>query len=85
MPTKTINSTNLRNNLSDAIGTVVEGNVLIVKKRGKDQVAIVDIDKFEDLLSASDPGYLASIREARESKERFSPEEAFGDLWNEVE
>jgi len=38
------------------------------------------LDKLEDLLAASNPDYLQTIREARESKEYFSHEEVFGDL-----
>lgn len=83
MTTKTIDSTDLRNNMSDALDTVKAGETLIVKRRGKDQVAIIDIDLFEDYLAAQDPAYLASIREAREqykNGEVFTHEEVFGDI-----
>lgn len=83
MTTKTIDSTDLRNNLSDAIETVMAGQNLIVKKRGKDQVAIIDIDLFEDYLAAQDPEYLKGIAEAREQYKRgevFTMEEVFGDI-----
>ena len=68
--------------MSDALDMVNTGEMLIVKRRGKDKVAIIDIDLFEDYLASQDPEYLKSIAEARASKERFSPEEVFGDLWN---
>jgi prevent-host-death family protein len=84
MTTKTIDATDLRNNMSDALDTVKAGEMLIVKRRGKDEVAIIDIDLFEDYLAAQDPEYLKSIAEARASKERFTPEEVFGELWNEA-
>ncbi len=82
MTTKTINATDLRNNMSDALDIVKSGEMLIVKRRGKDEVAMIDIDLFEDYLASQDPAYLKSIAEARASKERFTPEEVFGDLWD---
>lgn len=83
MTTKTIDATDLRNNMSDALDTVKAGEMLIVKRRGKDEVAIIDIDLFEDYLAARDPSYLASIKEAREQYKRgeiFTMEEVFGDI-----
>lgn len=83
MNTKTIDSTDLRNNLSSTIDAVTSGQTLIVKKRGKEQVAIIDIDTYEDLLEASNPEYLKSIKKAREEHKKgevFSLEDVFGDI-----
>ena len=80
MHTKTISVAKLRSNLSDALDSLDEESVLVVTKRGKDQVAIIDIDKFEDLLAASNPEYIKTIEEARKSDRFFSHEEVFGDL-----
>lgn len=80
MTTKTISASDLRTNLSDALEAVNKDDILIVTRRGKKERAIVDLDKLEDLLAASDPQYLRSIKEARESKEYFSHEEVFGNL-----
>lgn len=84
MTMKTIDASVLRNNLGAAINEVNKGQALIVKKRGKDRVVIIDIDAYEDYLAAQDPEYLKSIAEARASKERYTTEEVFGELWNEV-
>lgn len=80
MGTKTISASELRINLSDALETVNKDEILIVTRRGKKERAIIDLDRLEDLLAASDPTYLKSIKEARESKEYFGHEEVFGDL-----
>lgn len=83
MATKTIDTTDLRNNLGKVISSVAAGETLIVKKRGKDQVAIIDIDTYEDLLEAANPAYLKSIKTAREeykSGKVFGVEDVFGDL-----
>jgi prevent-host-death family protein len=82
---KTIDSTNLRNHLKDALLAVSEGQTLIVKTRGKDSAVLIDIEQFEDYLAAQDPEFVKSVEEARASTERYTPEEVFGDLWNEVE
>lgn len=65
MTTKTIDSTDLRNNLSNAITSVHKGQTLLVKKRGQLQVAMINLDTYEDLLAASDPVNLKNIQLAR--------------------
>lgn len=80
MGTKTISVSGLRSNLADALDAINKDEILIVTRRGKKERAIVDLDKLEDLLAASDPQYLRQIKEARANKEYFSHEEVFGNL-----
>jgi prevent-host-death family protein len=80
MSTKTVSASDLRSNLADALEAIKKDDVLIVTRRGKKERAIIDLDRLEDLLAASDPEYLQRIREARESKEYFSHDEVFGNL-----
>lgn len=80
MTTKTISASNLRTRLSDTLDAVGDDDVVIVTRRGKKERAIIDLDRLEDLLAASDPEYLKTIKEARASTEYFSHEEVFGDL-----
>ena len=80
MSIKTISSTKLRNNLSDALDSLSKDDVLVVNRRGKAEKAIIDLDMLEDLLAANDPKYIRSIKQARESKEMFTHEEVFGEL-----
>jgi prevent-host-death family protein len=80
MGTKSISVSDLRNSLADALDAVSPDDVLIVTRRGKKERALVDLDKLEDLLAASDPDYLARIKEARDSKEYLSHDNVFGDL-----
>ena len=83
MGAKTITATNLRSNLAAALNSLSKNDVLIVTRRGKKERAIVDIDKYEDLLAASDPEYLASIKRAREEYKKgevVSLNDAFGNL-----
>lgn len=80
MSTKTISASKLRNNLADALDSLSQEDILVVTRRGKSEKAIIDLDKLEDLLAASDPEYLKSIKEARDSNEYFTHEEVFGNL-----
>ena len=80
MGTKTLTVSELRGNLADSLDAIQNDQILIVTRRGKKERAIIDLDQLEDLLAASDPAYLKTIREARESKDYFSHDEVFGDI-----
>ncbi len=82
MSTKTIDASMMRKNLSEALDTVRDSkNIILVKRRGNVESALIDIDTLEDLLAVQDPEYVKSIAEARASKEWYTPEEVFGDIW----
>lgn len=83
MPTKNIEATVLRNNLSDAIKAVTAGDTLVLNKRGKPQAVIMNIEDYEDYLAAQDPEYIKGITEARKDEKRYTPEEVFGELWSQ--
>lgn len=80
MGSKTISASDLRTNLADALDAVSTDDILVVTRRGKKERAIIDLDKLEDLLAASDPAYLRKIKAARESTTYLSHEAVFGDL-----
>ena len=80
MSTNTISASDLRSGLADALESVDSDNILIVTRRGKKERALIDLDKLEDLLAASDPEYLSKIKEARDSNEYLSHEDVFGGL-----
>lgn len=80
MGTKTISASDLRTNLADSLDAIGTDDILIVTRRGKKERALIDLDKLEDLLAASNPAYLKIIKDARESSDYFSHEEVFGNL-----
>lgn len=83
MGAKTITASNLRSNLALALDSISKDNVLIVTRRGKQQHAIVDLNKYEDLVAASDPKYLQTIKKARQNYKKgevLSFDEAFGNI-----
>jgi prevent-host-death family protein len=63
---KTINATKLRNNFKESMDHVKESKQpLMITERAVPTAVLIDIDEFEDLLSAKDKGFLASIKRAR--------------------
>lgn len=80
MGTKTLTVSELRGNLADSLDAIQNDEVLIVTRRGKKERAIIDLDRLEDLLAVTDPAYIKTIQEARDSKEYFSHDEVFGDI-----
>ena len=85
MSTKTIDASAMRKNLSEALDAVRDDkSIILVKRHGKVESALIDIDSLEDLLAVQDPDYVKSIAEARASKVWYTPEEVFGDTWSDV-
>lgn len=83
MAINSIDATDLRNNLGEAMKLVSSGQRLIIKKRGRPQAALIDLDELEDLLEASDPDFVKSIKESRaqyKKGEVFSFDEVFGNI-----
>lgn len=80
-----VQTTTLRNNLSDVLAAVEQKkpNWLLVIGRRKTRAALVNLDFFEDLLACSSPQYLKSIKEARQQTKKnklFTHQEVFGEL-----
>ncbi len=83
MSTKTIAAAKFRENFAGTLNAVGDDDVVIITRRGKKERVLVDVDKFEDLLAASDPEYIKSIVKAREEAKSgnvFTFEEVFGNL-----
>lgn len=85
MATKTIDVSDMRKNLSEALDAVRDNkNIILVKRRGKVESALIDIDSLEDMLAVQNPEYVKSIAEARATKKTYTPAEVFGGLWDEA-
>jgi prevent-host-death family protein len=59
------NMTSLRSHLADALDQVAAGDVVLVKRRGKPDAALVDSELLEDFLAATNPRIIKQIAEAR--------------------
>ncbi len=63
---KTIDTTTLRKNLSDAIKEVNRtGQPLVINHRQQAKAVLMDIGEFEDYLASQDPEYRQTIAKAR--------------------
>jgi hypothetical protein len=84
MSTKTIDTTDLRNNLSATINSLDKNDILFIKSRGKlTGKAIIDDELLEDLLLMKDSEYVADIAKARDEIKRgdvYTFDEVFGDV-----
>ena len=84
MSTKTIDTTDLRNNLSATIKALGKDDILFIKSRGKlTGKAIVDDELLEDLLLLKDEEYITNIAKARDEIKRndiYTFDEVFGDV-----
>jgi hypothetical protein len=84
MSTKTIDTTDLRNNLSATISALGKNDILFIKSRGKlTGKAIIDDELLEDLLLLKDGKYVADIAKARDEIKRsdiYTFDEVFGDV-----
>jgi hypothetical protein len=84
MSTKTIDTTDLRNNLSATIKALDKNDILFIKSRGKlTGKAIIDDELLEDLLLLNDSEYVADIAKARDEIKRgdiYTFDEVFGDV-----
>lgn len=83
MDAKIVSSTKLRDDLAEVLNSIDKNHLCIVTRRGKQKYALLDLDKLEDLLAASDPEYLKVIATARQQAingEVFALEDVFGNI-----
>ncbi len=84
MSIKTIDKTDLRNNLASTINALGRDDILFIKSRGKlTGKAIIDDELLEDLLLMQDGNYIASIAKARNEIKQgdvYTFDEVFGDV-----
>ena len=84
MSTKTIDTTDLRNNLSATIKGLAKDDLLFIKNRGKlTGKVIIDDEILEDLLLLNDEKYVKQIAESRKQikdGKTYTFDEVFGDV-----
>ena len=77
--TAIVKTTEMRESYADVAKKVRGGKtVAIITKRGRPDLALVDIDYLEDLLEAHDKEFQASLRKAAQEK-TYSLDEVFAD------
>ena len=59
------NMANLRSHLADALEQVAGGDIVLVKRRGKRDAALIDSEFLEDFLAATNPRVIKKVAQAR--------------------
>lgn len=78
--TTVIKATELRGGYAGVAKKVRGGkNVAIITKRGRPDLALVDLDYLEDLLESQDKKFQKSLRQAAQEKV-YSLDEVFSDI-----
>lgn len=77
------NMTDLRSNLADALDQVAGGNIVLVKRRGKPNAALVDSDLLEDFVAATNPRIIKKTAKAR-SEVNEGKTVSFEDIFQDV-
>ncbi len=81
---KTIQSSELRSGLKGALGHIKKTKEpLVITERGIPTSVLVNIDEYEDYLSAKDPKFIASIQNARKEYREgktYSFSDVFGNI-----
>lgn len=85
MRTKTIDASDMRKNFSEALDVVRDNkNIILVKRRGKVESALINVDSLEDMLALQNPEYVKIIADARADKRTYTQDEVFVGLWDEA-
>ena len=79
-----ISSAQLRSNLSESLDSVAKGNVVIVKRRGKPDVTLIDSDIVEDYIASQNPRLIKKVAKARAEKGGTNLDDLLADLENGV-
>jgi prevent-host-death family protein len=78
--TTIVESTELRNTYATIAKNVRGGKTMaIITKRGRPDLALIDLDYLEDLLEAQDTEFLATLEAAAKEK-TYTLEEVFSNL-----
>jgi PHD/YefM family antitoxin component YafN of YafNO toxin-antitoxin module len=68
-----------RGNFAEILDNASE-QVTIIQRKGKKDVALIDADLIEDILSLKDKELIKKIAKSRATNELHSFEDVFGDL-----
>lgn len=77
MTVQTISMSDARANFAESLDAATNGDVILVKRRGKPDAALVDADILEDYLASTNPRIIKKVHAARKEKEFISFEDAF--------
>jgi prevent-host-death family protein len=79
----TVQSTTMsdaRAHFAEALDTANSGEVVLIRRSGKPDAAIVDAEILEDFLAASNSRLIKKVQAARKEKETISFDDTFSDV-----
>jgi len=59
------NMSKLRSNLADVLNQAAAGDIVVVKRRGKPDTALIDGELLEDFIAANNPRIIKKVVSAR--------------------
>ncbi len=77
------NMSSLRANLADALNQASDGDIVLIKRSGKADTALIDGELLEDFLAAASPRFIKKIAQARKEAERGEVV-SFEDVYKEI-
>lgn len=72
--------TSLRSSLASALDQVADGDIILIKRRGKRDAALIDSDLFEDYMAATNPRIIKKVAKARAEEATVPFDEVFADV-----
>jgi prevent-host-death family protein len=78
--TTVMNMSDFRATLPSAMDQVADGDIVLVKRRGKPDAALIDSDMLEDFLSATNPRLIKKVATARADKNIYDFNEVFAEV-----
>lgn len=80
MTVQTISMSNARANFAESLDAAVNGDIIVVQRRGKPDAALVDAELLEDFLAANNPRIISKVQQARGEKDLITFEDAFKEI-----
>lgn len=77
MSVQTTSMSEARANFAEALESATNGEVVVIKRRGKPDAALVDAELLEDYLASVNPRIIKKIQKARKEKATVSFDDAF--------
>ena len=77
------NMANLRSNLAAALDHAAGGDIVVVKRRGKPDAALINSSMLEDFIAATNPRIIKKVTKAR-AEVRGGKTVPFEDIYRDV-
>lgn len=80
MSVQTTTMSEARANFAEALKSASNGEVIVIKRRGHPDTALIDAELLEDYLASINPRIIQKVQKARKEREVMSFDDAFKDI-----